>query len=443
MVLEMLYFLYDIAWVLALPFILLAALTRTMRGKRRREGIGERLGAIAPEKLAPLAGQEVVWVHAVSVGETIAAKPLLAAIRKRFPGHGIVLSNVTETGHEIAAGLADIDLAIYFPFDISFIVARTLRALKPSCIVIVETEIWPNLLRAARRAGVPVMLANGRISDRSFKGYTRFSRALRRVFPDFAALCMQSTEDARRIVAMGASSATVHVAGNLKYDIPFQQPAPETKQELRKKYSLPAGLPVFIAASTHHGEEEQVADAFRKLIAEGVTVSLVLVPRHPERAEEVSAILAARGIPFRLRSALGAGPAALREGEALLVDTIGEMMDLYGASDLAFVGGSFVPVGGHNVLEPVSRGLPVLFGPHMHNFREISGLLLERNGAIQVADGAQLAQVLRSLLAEPSRCRRLAENGAGLLAENTGATERHLEIMAGLFKSGTVTFTQK
>lgn len=428
----MLYFLYDIAWLLVLPFVLLAALTRTMRGKRRREGLGERFGFIPPEKLASLAGYEVIWVHSVSVGETIAAKPLIKAVRQKFPDHRIVLSNVTETGHEIAAGLADVDLAIYFPFDISFIVARALRAIKPSCLVIIETEIWPNLLRAARRGGIPVLLANGRISDRSFGRYMKFAWAFRRILPDFVALCMQSAEDASRIEAMGAPDANVHVTGNLKYDIPFLAPTPELKGTLRKKYALSLELPVFIAASTHRGEEELMTDAYLKILSQGAELTMVLVPRHPERAAEVSGILAGRGIPCRLRSTLGTEPEPLRNGEVLLVDTIGELMDLYSASDIAFVGGSLVTVGGHNVLEPLSRKLPVLFGPHMHNFREISGLLLDRDGGLRVMDAEQLAQALWKLLTEPARRRQLADNGARLLTENSGATERHVAIMAGL-----------
>lgn len=430
----MLYFLYDIAWLLALPFIILAALTRTMRGKRRREGFGERFGFIAPGKLAPLAGHEVIWIHAVSVGEAIAAKPLIKAIRQKFPEHKIVLSNVTETGHEIAAGIADVDLAIYFPFDLSFIVARALRAIKPCCVVIVETEIWPNLLRTARRMGVPVMLANGRISDRSFNRYMKLEWAFRHILPDFAALCMQSAEDARRIAAMGAPAADVHVTGNLKYDIPVLSPSAGQRRALRQRYGLPADLPVFIAASTHQGEEEQVADAYRKILSGGAALTMVLVPRHPERAPDVSAMLAGRGIICRLRSTLSAEPEPLRVGEVLLVDTIGELMDLYSASDMAFVGGSLVPVGGHNVLEPASCKLPVLFGPHMHNFREISQLLLARDGAVQVADAEELAETLRSMLTDPVRCRVLGENAAGLLTENAGATGSHLDIMAALMK---------
>ncbi|MBI1921513.1 MAG: 3-deoxy-D-manno-octulosonic acid transferase [Geobacter sp.] len=431
----MLYFLYDIVWLLALPFIILAALTRTMRGKRRREGLGERFGFIAPEKLTLLAGHKVIWLHAVSVGETIAAKPLIKAIRQKFPNHRIVLSNVTETGHEIAAGLADIDIPFYFPFDLSLFAGRALRSVNPSCIVVVETEIWPNFLHAANRMGIPVMLANGRISDRSFGRYMKFARVFRRILPDFAALCMQTAEDARRIRAMGAPAESVHAVGNLKYDIPLRLPAEEKKGSLRRKYGLPARMPVFIAASTHKGEEEHVADAYRKLLSDGAELTLTLVPRHPERAGEVVSILAGRGITCRLRSALGAEPEPLRVGEALLVDTIGELMDLYSASDIAFVGGSFMPVGGHNVLEPASCMLPVLFGPYMHNFREISELLLARGGAIRVADADELAQALHSLLTNPARCQVLGENGARLLTENAGATERHLEIMASLMRS--------
>lgn len=428
----MIHILYDILLILAVPVVVPWYLVRHLRRGRLRKGLGERLGCIATEKLDVLKDSSPIWVHAVSVGEVMAAKPLLKALKARWPDRRIVISTVTETGREIADGVADADFRIFFPFDFGFAVKRALDAIRPSLIIIAETEIWPNFLRYSRQRGIPVVMANGRISDKSFSGYLRFSWLFRRVLDDFAAFCMQTDEDAARIISLGAPRDRVHVVMNLKYDIPVMNFPEDRKAEIRARYRIPQGVPILTAGSTHQGEEEAVIRACLTLKAGGGEFFLVIAPRHPERSGEVANLLAEAGIPFARRSGLGNGKVWFHPGEALLVDTVGELMDLYSISDLAFVGGSLVPTGGHNVLEPASRGVPVLFGPHMNNFREIAARILECGGGARVDEPAMLAQMIRELLDSPARRKEMGARGAELLRENSGSTERHLAVISSL-----------
>jgi 3-deoxy-D-manno-octulosonic-acid transferase len=428
----MMYLLYDILLFLAVPLVVPYFLYRSVRRGRFRKGIAERLGFLAREKRARLQGCEIIWVHAVSVGETMAVRPLLKALKSRYPEKKIVLSTVTETGRSIAENISEVEICIYFPFDFGFAVRRMLKSVDPALIVVVETEIWPNFLRCAHQSGIPTVLANGRISDKSFGSYLRFSWVFRPVLENFDALCMQTEEDARRIIAIGAPPVLVHVAKNLKYDMPVIKVSDDRKRAVLARYRIPEGLPVFTAGSTHQGEEETVLAAFHALVSEGREVFLVLVPRHPERAEEVMKLAEQLGLRCVRRSTLAGQSSLFQPGEVLLVDTVGELMDIYSVSDLVFVGGSLVPVGGHNLLEPASLAVPVIFGPHMNNFREITSLILRHNGGVQVPDGAMLALALRQMLDSPDERLRLGENGAQILDENCGSTERHMEVITTL-----------
>jgi 3-deoxy-D-manno-octulosonic-acid transferase len=432
----MLYLIYDMLLLLAVPLLVPWYLCRYVRRGRLRKGIGERLGFIPREKCSLLDGSETIWVHAVSVGETMAVRPLLKALKARYPERKIVLSTVTETGRGIAEKLPDADLCIYFPFDFRFAVQSALEKVRPSLIVVVETEIWPNFLRHARLRGIPAVLANGRISDKSFGGYRRFSWIFRPVLENFSAFCMQTEEDARRIAAIGAPCSRVHVAGNLKYDIPVLIVPQEKKEKLRAKYRIPVGVPVVTFGSTHQGEEAAVLAACLTLSGEGREFFLVLAPRHPERAGEVEELLQRCGISFSRRSTLTERSRMFNPGESLLVDTVGELMDLYSISDLVFVGGSLVPVGGHNILEPASLGVPVLFGPHMNNFREIASRILGCGGGVQIEDSSMLTTVIRDLLDSPAARQEMGEKGARLLQEHSGSTGRHMAIISSVQAEG-------
>lgn len=429
----MIYLLYDILLWVALAGIIPYHLYRSV-SRGRRAAFAERFGSLPRESVAALEGKEIVWVHAVSVGETMAAKPLLKALRQRFPEKRIVLSSVTETGRSIGEKLPEVNLCIYLPFDYRFAVRRVLQALRPSLIVIVETEIWPNFLRTAAGMGIPAVMVNGRISDRSFGRYMKLSWFFRPVLAQFTALCMQTGEDARRIIAIGADPARVHVTKNLKYDLPATVLSPEQLSLLKKEFRIPDTLLVLTAGSTHAGEEEMVIAAYRAILSAGHDCLLVLVPRHPERAGQVGELLKRQRIPFSLRSVLESRDEDFRGGEVLLVDRVGELMKIYSLSDLVFVGGSLVPTGGHNVLEPASLGVPVVFGPHMSNFREIAAMVLASEGGIQVLDGTELASVLEELLGDVERRTSMGRCGVALMDENRGATDRHMEVIASLVK---------
>lgn len=425
----MIYFLYDAILFLASPFLIGYHVFRSLT-RGRPSGLAGRSGRLSSEELMKIRGHETIWVHSVSVGETIAVKSLLESIRKRFPQKKIVLSNGTETGRSISLKLEEADLCIYFPFDFGFAVRKAMNSIRPSLIIIVETEIWPNFLKRARLQGVPVVLVNGRISDRSFNRYHMFRRIFRMVLKDFSALCMQTDEDARRIAAIGAEPSKVHVAGNLKYDVPVKRISGEGFASLRDSYRIPRSVSVFTAGSTHQGEEELVIRAYLKLSPGTRDLFMVLVPRHPERAAKVCEILQGEGLSYTLRSRLDERNTPFRSGEVLVVDTIGELTKLYSVSDLVFVGGSLVPVGGHNILEPVSFHVPVLFGPYMHNFKEIASLVLRFKCGAQVADENELTDAMRGLLENEGKRRDMGRNGAFLLEENSGSIERHLAVIA-------------
>lgn len=422
-------FIYNLLLWLLLPLLVPYHLYRSL-SRGRRSALMERFGVLSEAELEQIRGGGVILIHAVSVGETMAALPLLKGLRSRFPDKRLVITNVTETGRGVALKSKAADLCIYFPFDYPFAVRSVLKRVSPDLVVIMETEIWPNFIAQARALGIPVVLANGRISDRSLGRYLRFSWFFRPVLEKLSALCMQTSEDAQRITAIGARPGSVHVAGNLKYDIPVIRRSPEEVAQLKAKYAIPAQPFVFTAASTHDGEEEEVLEAYRALLQARPESFLVLAPRHPERAPAVADLVGKGGFPFRRRSQLEAAPAPQEAGGVLLLDTVGELAGLYGASDLVFVGGSLVPTGGHNPLEPAACAVPVLFGPHMENFREIAALFLSHGGGVQLTGAAELKEKLVLLAADAGARAEMGSRGAGILEESAGATARHLEIMA-------------
>lgn len=427
--------LYDLILIMAATALVPYYLLRGVRYGKSRRGLRERLGHYSPEQLRAVAGRQVIWVHAVSVGETRAARPLLKELRQQYPAALIVLSNVTETGRAIALGMTDVDLCLFFPFDFSWAVRRVLQTIKPRLIIIVETEIWPNFTRQAAALEIPLLLVNGRISDRSFPRYRFFRPLLKPLLRSFSAFCMQSQLDAERIIQLGADPSRVENTGNLKFDHELRDLAPAEVSTLKAQYRLPDALSIMTAGSTHAGEEEQLLGAFQQLLEQGNQLALVLIPRHPERCREVAALLTAAALIFRLRSSLTSAAPLLRSGQVLLVDTLGEVINLYATSDLIFVGGSLVPVGGHNPLEASLLGKPVLFGPHVHNFREISAKLVRSGAGIQVQTGSELLLTCQMLLDDPVRRRAMGQAGRTLIVESAGATSRTLQQVVRCLRS--------
>jgi len=426
----MFYTIYNIlSFFLLVPVCLYHLYRSASRG--RPAAFGERFGRIPPAELAKIGKRPVIWLHAVSVGEAIAARPLIKALRLRYPNYAIVVSNTTETGRGVASGFPEKDLCIYFPFDFLPAVRRTLDAIKPRLVIIMETEIWPNFTREAANREIPLILANGRISDRSFGRYLQFRWFFRNALRLFSSLCMQTDSDRERIVAIGAPPARTMTTGNLKYDIPVRKLTADERSDLRFNYSISVGLTIFVAGSTHPGEEEAVLATYRELLNIDNRLILVLVPRHPERAREVATMLERRGLIFRRRSAMAASAdRMLRGGDVLLVDTIGELMALYALADLVYVGGSLVETGGHNLLEPASVGVPSIFGPHMTNFREIAALVLSYQAGIQVKTADELTEKAKMLITDGPQRQKLGQNGLNMVRENGGATQRHMEIIA-------------
>ena len=410
----------------ALLAIGLAAYLPAFLLRRRRAGYGhalaQRFGRLG-EGLPP---EPRCWIHAVSVGESATAAPLVEAIRRRWPELGVVVSTITPTGARIVTDrLGGVAVHRYFPIDLPGAVGRALDAARPRFFIAIETELWPNFLRALARRRVPAMIANGRISDRSFRRYRRVRRLMRRVLADVTVFAMQSEEDARRIIALGAPRERVVVTGNLKGDaVPAADP-PEAVW--RERLGLAAADRLFVAGSTHRGEEEAVLDAFLGARARCPGLALLLAPRHPERANEVEALVRARGLATVRRSRL---PAERDREAVVLLDTVGELAGLYALADVVFVGGSLVPVGGHNMLEPAMRGKPVLYGPHTGNFRDGAARLERTGGGLVVKDGLELERELARLLEDRDLARRVGEAARDAFASGQGAVPATVELIA-------------
>ncbi len=427
----MVYLLYDLILLLAAIVLTPYYLWRGLKYGKSRRGIRERLGRFAPESLQRIAGRRVIWVHAVSVGETRAVVPLLRALKQGYPEHALVLTNVTETGRSVAAGLDCVDLCLFFPFDLSWVVRRVLRKLAPEIIILVETELWPNLVRQAHARNVPVALVNGRISDRSFPRYRRVRALLAPVLRKISLFGMQTELDAERIRRLGAPPERIRVTGNLKFDMAVPAIDSEELAAFRSLLGIAPQVPVLVAGSTHQGEEELLLQAFETCRTVHPDLRLVLVPRHPERAAEVAELVRARGLTPVLRSQCprddGHG-----DGTVVIGDTLGEMLRFYALADIIFVGGSLVPVGGHNILEASLLKKPVLFGPHMNNFKEIARLVLFAAGGRQVDDLEELTAALRDLFGDREQRRRMGRAGHALIERHTGATARTRSCLDGL-----------
>ena len=365
------------------------------------------------------------WVHAVSVGEALAARPLVEGLRERHPGLPLVVSTVTETGARVVRERYDgIAEHRYFPLDFPGAVRRTVRAIDPAFLVCMETELWPNLLRALRLRGVPVMVANGRLSDRSFRRYRRVRRFMRPMLAGVTVFAMQSDEDARRIIAIGAPPARVVVTGNVKHDaLPDTTGAAELWRSL---LGLDRGQPTWVAGSTHRGEEEAVLEAHALAASDVRDLALVIAPRHPERVPEVVALIQARGLSAVKRSEL---PAARRRGAVVVLDTVGELARLYAVADVVFVGGSLVTAGGHNMLEAALQRKPALFGPYTSNFREAAALLTSCGAGRVVKDAVELTQGLRMLLLDPALRATLGDAGYEAAASRHGAVRETLDLL--------------
>jgi 3-deoxy-D-manno-octulosonic-acid transferase len=382
--------------------------------------------------------EESIWIHAVSVGEALTARALAADLKTRYPRLRLFLSTTTIAGQQVARrSLTDIDAVFYFPFDWTFIVRRTMRLVRPRLFIMMETEIWPNLLRECRRRGVRTVMINGRISSRSYPRYKMVRPFFRRVLGDVDRFCVQSEESARRLVDLGADAAHITVTGSLKFDS-LEIPAPAAHGKPRERvlrfFRLSPNRTVLVAGSTMRGEESAVLGAFAKIKSAMPSALLVLAPRHPERFAEVERLARDAGFVTARRSELpiDAEPRA----DVVVLDTLGELAQLYQVATAVFVGGSLEDYGGHNILEPAIFGKPIVFGPHMQNFKEIADAFLSNDAAIQVQTERELNATLLALVTDPVRRARLGAAARALVEANRGAKAKTLQVIAELLPYG-------
>jgi 3-deoxy-D-manno-octulosonic-acid transferase len=414
-----------VAMVVASPWLVYQAL----RYRKYVASLPQRLGLL-PVSLN-IDGDRSIWVHAVSVGEVLSVRPLLAALRVRYPDLRLVLSTTTMAGQQLARrSVREADEVFFFPIDLGPIVRRTLDVVKPRLFVTVETELWPVLLRECRRRGVKTMVVNGRLSSRSFPRYRLVRPLMRRVLQDVDRFCVQSDEAARRFVDIGADPSRITVTGSLKFDAVDASAGVRGRDRVLRYFRLPATRPVLVAGSTMRGEEAAVLRAFRRVRATVPATMLLIAPRHPERFDEVEQLCRDEGWKTQRRTALAidAEPSA----DVVVLDTIGELASLYQLATVVFVGGSLVPTGGHNVLEPAVFGKPIIFGPFMDNFREIADACVAAEAAVRLDDERQLEGEVVRLLTDPVKRARLGAAARALVDTNRGANDRTMAVIEAL-----------
>jgi 3-deoxy-D-manno-octulosonic-acid transferase len=415
------------SWLIrcAVPLALAAILWRGLRDRHYWHGLAERLG------FGPTVRTPSIWLHAVSLGEMSAAAPLARALRARYADIPLVVTTATPAGRARAAALFGTDADIRFlPYDTPGSVRRFLERTLPKAAIIMETELWPNLLHECERRAIPVLLASARLSAKSVLRYRRLGRLFAGVFSKNLLVAAQSAEDAERFQSIGAAAERTPIVGNVKFDLEVDAGIVQAGRALRAAYA--GTRPVWIAGSTHAGEEEQLLDAHALLLSSAPNAVLLLVPRHKDRFASVADLLARRGVRFARRSRMASGaeaPQLPSETPVLLVDSVGELNTLYASADVAFVGGSLTAVGGHNLLEPAALGLPVLTGPSYFNSKEIAQLLLARGAALEVKSAQDLAATLQRLLADPATLAQIGSIGKEIIAENRGSVARLLALI--------------
>ncbi len=408
------YLIYSFTYTLVMLILFIPQYLRRPKEYRQR-WLREKLGTIPP--LGPS-----IWVHAVSVGEVGASISLLGKLRRAYPSLPIVLSTITDTGRKVAMEKAPSGTkVIYLPFDTGFVLRRCLRRVQPVIFITIETEIWPNIIRLFARRGIPVVMLNGRISERSARGYRKIAFFMKRVFTNVRIFGMQSTADAARLRDAGAAGENVVVTGNFKFDMAVKREIP----------AWAAGLkgPVIVAGSTHSGEEELIISAFRENLLRFPSLKLILAPRHPERFAEAAEAVKAAGLPLLNRSQLGSGDDWNQKFEygVILLDTIGELSSVYGVADIAVIGKSLIGLGGQNPLEPAFWGKAIICGPHMENFPFIEEFY--RDGAAFKVEPSALAKKMAELLLDPGKAAQAGQKARQLYSKNAGAVDRAMEII--------------
>ncbi len=424
---NMFHILYDILLFLAYMIYLPVY---AVRG-RLHPDILTRLGFYKKSTFDVLRGKDTVWIHAVSVGEARAAESLLRLIRASWPQKRIAISTVTPTGYEIVKKLIKENEVVFFaPLDLSFAVKKALHLVAPSLLIIMETEIWPNLIRLAKERNVRVVIVNGRISDRSFEKYRRFKLLLENTVNKIDMLCMQNQEAANRIIDLGAEPRKLRVTGNIKFDISSDLKEPAVFGRLKNALF---GSLLFIAGSTHENEEEEIVKIYKSLRKDFPALRILIAPRHLDRVDKIRRMIRSEGLEAISLSGIGT-LSSISCVQVLVVDTIGDLNMLYRLADIVYVGGSLVPKGGHNPIEPALFGKPIIFGKYMDNFREIRDIFINRQAAIEVDDFKKLEYEVRKLLASPSERKLFGDRSQGLIDTNRGAALRTFAVIEEVAK---------
>jgi 3-deoxy-D-manno-octulosonic-acid transferase len=414
-----------LATILLSPFLLL----QLVRHKKYRAGFFQRLGYFPEILIANLDGKRPIWLHAVSVGEVLVYIPLIDKIKEEYPEEKILISTVTETGNFTAkkrAGKAD--CIVYFPLDYTWAVKGLIKKINPKIFIATETEIWPNFFWELKRRDIPMGIINGRISLKSYRRYIKFRLFFKKVLKGVNFFCMQTKADYDRIIAIGADPHKVLITGSQKFDQETISLTSEDKFNLRSSLNIPAHSRIFIAGSSHRGEEEVILEVFKKLQREYKDLILILAPRHPERFQEVETLLISKKINLTRRTNLKKEDKE-EINDGILLDTIGELSKLYSIGTLVFVGGSLIDIGGHNLLEPVQYKKVVLFGPFIFNFADISEELINEGGGIKVNDKNDLFNVAKRLLDNEEELKMRGEQGHNIIERNRGANKRNLAIL--------------
>jgi 3-deoxy-D-manno-octulosonic-acid transferase len=415
--------------LLTLPYWLL----QMMRRGKYRQGLRQRLGAIPPG-LAGRGAKPAIWIHAVSVGEVVASSAVVMALREKFPTHRVLVSTTTSTGQKLAAQRFGARSVFFFPLDFAFAIRPYLDALRPELVVVAETEFWPNFLRLAKRRGARIAIMNCRISDRSFPGYKRLRfwipRLLEKTLANVDVFLAQTEEDRQRLIEIGAAASKIAVVGNLKFDV-VPLPPPAIVVSLRESFTYSGAEPVFVCGSTLEDEEGSLLSAFRNILVNHPKAMMILAPRHPERFAEVAALVESLGFRMWRRSLWSGEPLA---GGVFLVDSIGELAALYSLATVAFIGGSLVPRGGHNILEPALYGVPIVTGNHYDNFRYVVNFFASRN-AVRIVGLAELPLVFMELVENVDERITLGRNALAALESQRGATERTISALLQLMET--------
>lgn len=424
-----------VVYNVALVFLLVAGLPwwilRVLFTRKYREGVWARLGFVPRRLRRPADPRPAIWLHAVSVGEVLAVSRLVAELDCALPGHRVLVSTTTRTGQELARERFGAERVFYCPLDLPWAVRAYLNALRPALLVLAETEFWPNLLAGCRRRGIPVAVVNARISDRSWPRYRRLRRHWQPLLAELALVLAQTELDADRLRALGCREERISAAGNLKFDVRVAGDSEATRQ----LKDCGARARFLVAGSTLEGEESALLDVFQDLAVSEPSLVLVVAPRHPERFASVASLVTAAGLPLVRRSDWkGCAPETLEPltgGQVVLLDTIGELASVYSLAAVAFVGGSLVPAGGHNALEPAQFGVPIVMGPHYANFRAVTDDLIERQG-LRIATRDELREVLFQLLYDRNQARAMGERARLAFEAQAGATARCVEAIAAL-----------